>query len=450
MAARRSIGVYQPRSRRSAMADALAEARLAMARLLRMLTLRGAGLLLFLCTAASLLALATYNPADPSLDNATAYAPTNLLGALGAIAADLLLQTFGIAALAALAPPAVWGVRALTGRALSHAMWRALAWPLGAVLAAAGLGAFPAPQALPAGAGGLIGIAAAGLSHHAGQVYGLGWLDTALPLLLLVVGLPLAFLATGLRFAPLARSVASTCPASFVWMGSKVRIARSLAQFPFRRADAEADDDDEYEWEDEDDDDDGRRLRAQAASRTDRGDTAGRAARTAASSARRPAARPRPSTPRQPALNLSSGEYQIARTGASGRTRPSCRITSRFPTKRWKKTRACSKPCCRISACAGASPPCAPARSSRFTNSSRPPASNPRRVISLADDVARSMSAVAARIAVIPGRNVMGIELPNQQPRDRLPARAARERTNTKRRAHRLSWRWARPSAAIR
>src|SRR6201999_1763988 len=35
------------------------------------------------------------------------------------------------------------------------------------------------------------------------------------------------------------------------------------------------------------------------------------------------------------------------------------------------------------------------------------------RVISLSDDVARSMSAVAARIAVIPGRNVIGIELPN-------------------------------------
>jgi S-DNA-T family DNA segregation ATPase FtsK/SpoIIIE len=35
------------------------------------------------------------------------------------------------------------------------------------------------------------------------------------------------------------------------------------------------------------------------------------------------------------------------------------------------------------------------------------------RVISLSDDVARSMSAVAARIAVIPGRNVLGIELPN-------------------------------------
>lgn len=35
------------------------------------------------------------------------------------------------------------------------------------------------------------------------------------------------------------------------------------------------------------------------------------------------------------------------------------------------------------------------------------------RVIGLADDIARSMSAVSARVAVIPGRNVIGIELPN-------------------------------------
>ncbi len=37
------------------------------------------------------------------------------------------------------------------------------------------------------------------------------------------------------------------------------------------------------------------------------------------------------------------------------------------------------------------------------------------RVISLADDIARSMSAISTRIAVIPGRNAIGIELPNQQ-----------------------------------
>lgn len=35
------------------------------------------------------------------------------------------------------------------------------------------------------------------------------------------------------------------------------------------------------------------------------------------------------------------------------------------------------------------------------------------RVIALADDIARSMSAVSARVAVVPGRNVIGIELPN-------------------------------------
>ncbi|MCB1532732.1 MAG: DNA translocase FtsK 4TM domain-containing protein [Alphaproteobacteria bacterium] len=36
------------------------------------------------------------------------------------------------------------------------------------------------------------------------------------------------------------------------------------------------------------------------------------------------------------------------------------------------------------------------------------------RVISLADDIARSMSAVSVRVAVVPGRNVIGIELPNK------------------------------------
>ena len=35
------------------------------------------------------------------------------------------------------------------------------------------------------------------------------------------------------------------------------------------------------------------------------------------------------------------------------------------------------------------------------------------RIVGLADDIARSMSAVSVRVAVIPGRNVIGIELPN-------------------------------------
>jgi S-DNA-T family DNA segregation ATPase FtsK/SpoIIIE len=37
------------------------------------------------------------------------------------------------------------------------------------------------------------------------------------------------------------------------------------------------------------------------------------------------------------------------------------------------------------------------------------------RVIGLADDIARSMSSISARISVIPGRNLLGIELPNAE-----------------------------------
>ncbi|MCD8526492.1 MAG: DNA translocase FtsK 4TM domain-containing protein [Alphaproteobacteria bacterium] len=42
------------------------------------------------------------------------------------------------------------------------------------------------------------------------------------------------------------------------------------------------------------------------------------------------------------------------------------------------------------------------------------PGTKSSRVISLSDDIARSMSAVSVRAAVVPGRNVIGIELPNK------------------------------------
>ena len=41
------------------------------------------------------------------------------------------------------------------------------------------------------------------------------------------------------------------------------------------------------------------------------------------------------------------------------------------------------------------------------------PGTRSQRVIGLADDIARSLGAMAARVAVIPGRNAIGIELPN-------------------------------------
>ena len=50
------------------------------------------------------------------------------------------------------------------------------------------------------------------------------------------------------------------------------------------------------------------------------------------------------------------------------------------------------------------------------------------RVIGLADDIARSMSALSARVRTVPGRSVIGIELPNENREKVLLARNSRRR----------------------
>src|ERR1700709_1544455 len=105
MAQSRMIGgVYHPRAKGGAMSDALADAKSALNRLVRMVAMRGAGLALVLAAAAALVALLSYSPDDASLNNANLRDAGNWLGPLGAVAADLLLQIFGWATLAFLAP----------------------------------------------------------------------------------------------------------------------------------------------------------------------------------------------------------------------------------------------------------------------------------------------------------------------------------------------------------
>ena len=111
----KATSVYSPRARGGAMQDAMAEARRAMSRLMRILVYRGAGLLLIAAALAALIALVTYNSADPSINNANGRDAANWMGPFGAVAADLLLQSFGFAALCALAPLLVWGGRAMMG-----------------------------------------------------------------------------------------------------------------------------------------------------------------------------------------------------------------------------------------------------------------------------------------------------------------------------------------------
>ena len=107
------------------------------------------------------LALATWSVRDPSLSHATDAPVHNLLGRPGAIAADLLMQLFGLGSLALLLPIAVWGYRLLGHRPLSRERLRVVLWLFGAALAAAFASCLPRGShwPLPSGLGGVIGDA---------------------------------------------------------------------------------------------------------------------------------------------------------------------------------------------------------------------------------------------------------------------------------------------------
>jgi S-DNA-T family DNA segregation ATPase FtsK/SpoIIIE len=105
------------------------------------------------------LALLTWSVEDPSLNHATSTAIHNLLGAPGAIAADIAMQAMGLSCVVALTPPAFWGWRLMTRRRLERARVRLALW-VGGSIAAAGLASFlPAPTRwpLPTGLGGVLG-----------------------------------------------------------------------------------------------------------------------------------------------------------------------------------------------------------------------------------------------------------------------------------------------------
>ncbi len=126
------------------------------------------GIALISLTMMAALALATWSVQDPSLSHATDAPVRNLLGMPGAIAADLLMQLLGLGSLALLLPIAVWGYRLLGHRPLSHERLRVLMWLFGAVLTAAFASCLPkSPRwPLPSGLGGVIGDAVLGLPAY--------------------------------------------------------------------------------------------------------------------------------------------------------------------------------------------------------------------------------------------------------------------------------------------
>ena len=106
-------------------------------------------------------ALGSWSTQDPSLSHATNAPVRNLLGFGGAIVADLMMQLFGIASVAVVVPIAVWGWRLASHRALHRERLRLLTWVAAIVLTASFAACLPRTAAwpLPAGLGGVTGDA---------------------------------------------------------------------------------------------------------------------------------------------------------------------------------------------------------------------------------------------------------------------------------------------------
>ncbi|HXW28647.1 MAG TPA: DNA translocase FtsK 4TM domain-containing protein [Xanthobacteraceae bacterium] len=119
------------------------------------------GLALIALAAGAGVALATWSVQDPSLSHATGARIRNLLGAPGAITADLLIQLMGVGAIALIVPVGVWGWRLLTHRHPGRERLRLACWLAGGLCFCAFASCLPTTAAwpLPTGLGGVIGDA---------------------------------------------------------------------------------------------------------------------------------------------------------------------------------------------------------------------------------------------------------------------------------------------------
>ncbi|SHM95476.1 FtsK/SpoIIIE family DNA translocase [Roseibium suaedae] len=153
------------------------------------------GLGVIAVAAAMAAALATWSINDPSLNHATGEPAHNALGKPGAIFADVLMQTIGLATAVFLVPIVFWGWRLLSGNLVHISRRRLGFWFAGSLLAAGALAALPVPESwpLPTGLGGFLGdtihvvpgLLTGNLTEGAGTIVGV--LGLGLPALFLLV-----------------------------------------------------------------------------------------------------------------------------------------------------------------------------------------------------------------------------------------------------------------------
>lgn len=365
-----------------------------------------------------LAALASFSISDPSLNTATPAPVNNMAGPLGAISADILLQTLGGASFLLIAPLALWGGFALMKGAPEETpadFWRRLiAAPIGLLAGAAFVASWPQPADWPyvVGPGGLAG----------GMLF--GWVSGLLALFLGSLAKPLAggvFAMTalvsyavlcGLTRERLAEAWWALEDIAFATRDFAIAIYDRVASL--RREETAAADTQETDepYEDEDGDvksaeafdEDGEPLLAAPARAGRKRNIIRKHGKKRES--RRERREIQPSLPvfsadnyELPPLNLLAKPNGARKTVISDEAleqnaRMLENVLGDFGV-RGEIINVRPGPVVTLYELE----PAAGVKSSR--------------VIGLADDIARSMSAVAARVAVVPGRNVIGIELPN-------------------------------------
>ncbi|MEL6374029.1 MAG: DNA translocase FtsK 4TM domain-containing protein [Pseudomonadota bacterium] len=120
---------------------------------------QGVGCAMVVVAIAGCVSLLTWSVNDPSLSQARGGQIANLLGPLGAIASDLLLQIFGLISVFALLTPALWGGQLLCDDALPRWRLKLLFYPLSILALAGAVAALPTPASWPLhhGFGGILG-----------------------------------------------------------------------------------------------------------------------------------------------------------------------------------------------------------------------------------------------------------------------------------------------------
>jgi S-DNA-T family DNA segregation ATPase FtsK/SpoIIIE len=358
------------------------------------------------------LALLSFSISDPSLSNATSRAAQNWMGGLGAIAADILLQLIGGACLLAAPPLVIWGAVALMRGAddlpeertpLDVAL-RFILGPLSFIILAGALSGAPTPASWPfaVGLGGLVGDGVAGAAAALFAVVQLPQLQALGSLLLFAAGAGAYLFACGLTLTRLEAAIVEIeILAGAIGDFVSARFdAISRQDAAARTGDLDEDYEDYDASEDEYDENGESVLTAPARKRniirkTEQKKTGQREAREA-----------------QPELPVfKPGSYELPALGLLAK--PEARKTRVTSDEQLEQNARMLE---NVLADFGVKGEIINVRPGPVvTLYELEPAAGVKssRVIGLSDDIARSMSAVAARVAVVPGRNVIGIELPN-------------------------------------